>query len=119
MSTVRCSEAEDGRVLFWCPGCEEGHAITVGTWTWNGDLERPTFSPSVLIRGNQWPRDEYPDYYRPHHAGVAPGVAPGADTVCHSFVTDGRIQFLGDSTHMLAGQTVDLPTWPPTSRERS
>jgi hypothetical protein len=29
--------------------------------------------------------------------------------VCHSFVTDGRIQFLTDSNHALAGQTVDLP----------
>ena len=28
---------------------------------------------------------------------------------CHSFVTDGRIQFLSDCTHALAGQTVDLP----------
>ena len=28
---------------------------------------------------------------------------------CHSFVTDGRIQFLADCTHPLAGQTVDLP----------
>jgi len=36
---------------------------------------------------------------------------PGADVVCHSFVTDGRIQFLGDCTHTLAGQTVDLPDW--------
>jgi hypothetical protein len=27
------------------------------------------------------------------------------------FVTDGRIQFLGDCTHALAGQTVDLPDW--------
>ena len=34
------------------------------------------------------------------------------DTVCHSFVTDGRIQFLGDCTHSLAGQTVDLPEFP-------
>jgi hypothetical protein len=32
-------------------------------------------------------------------------------SVCHSFVTDGRIQFLGDCTHALAGQTVDLPEW--------
>ena len=30
-------------------------------------------------------------------------------SVCHSFVTDGRIQFLADSNHALAGQTVDLP----------
>ena len=34
------------------------------------------------------------------------------NTVCHSFVTDGRIQFLADCTHALAGQTVDLPEWP-------
>jgi hypothetical protein len=33
--------------------------------------------------------------------------------VCHSFVIDGRIQFLSDSTHVLAGQTVDLPKWAP------
>lgn len=25
--------------------------------------------------------------------------------------TDGRIQFLNDCTHALAGQTVDLPDW--------
>ena len=32
--------------------------------------------------------------------------------VCHTFVTDGRIQFLSDCTHALAGQTVDLPDIP-------
>ena len=28
---------------------------------------------------------------------------------CHSFVRDGKIRFLADSYHELAGQTVDLP----------
>ena len=28
---------------------------------------------------------------------------------CHSFIKDGQIQFLGDCTHSLAGQTVALP----------
>lgn len=114
MSDVpRAAATEGGRVLFWCPGCQEGHSITVGTWSWNGSLERPTFSPSVLIRGNQWPREEYPEHWKPRH----PDVAPGDDTVCHTFVTDGRIQFLGDCTHVLAGQTVDLPDWPPFKEE--
>lgn len=103
----RAARADGDRVHFWCPGCDQAHGITVGTWTWNGDLELPTFTPSVLIRGNQWSKDEYPEYFKPRHAAVA----PGADTVCHSFVTDGRIQFLGDCTHELAGQTVDLPEW--------
>ena len=31
------------------------------------------------------------------------------ETVCHSFVNNGRIQFLLDCTHHLAGQTVNLP----------
>lgn len=30
------------------------------------------------------------------------------DTVCHSFVRDGRIEFLGDCTHELAGKSVAL-----------
>lgn len=102
------STDEGQRVLFWCPGCEEAHQVYVGTWTWNGSLVRPTFTPSLLIRGNQWP-NEYPEYVKHRHAGVL----PGGDTVCHSFVTEGRIQFLNDCTHPLAGQTVDLPKWPP------
>ena len=27
---------------------------------------------------------------------------------CHSFVTDGKIRFLNDCTHEMAGETVDL-----------
>lgn len=58
-------------------------------WTWNGDVDRPTFAPSVLVR-YPWGSDQH-------------------QVVCHSFVRDGRIEFLGDCTHALAGQTVDLP----------
>lgn len=97
--------AEDGqRVLFRCPGCDDNHQIHVGTWTWNGDLDRPTFSPSVLVGGVQWGDES--GFYKPRHT-----VAAGQPITCHSFVTDGRIQFLGDCTHDLAGQTVDLPEW--------
>jgi hypothetical protein len=38
-----------------------------------------------------------------------PDPPPGVDHRCHSFVVDGQIQFLGDCTHKLAGQTVPLP----------
>jgi hypothetical protein len=30
---------------------------------------------------------------------------------CHSFVKDGKIQFMFDSGHALKGQTVDIPDW--------
>jgi hypothetical protein len=104
---ARAKRAEPDRVHFYCPGCDDVHGISHGPghWTWNGDLDRPTFSPSVLVSGTQWKPDA--GFHKPNHH-----VAPGERTVCHSFVTDGRIQFLGDCTHILAGQTVDLPEWP-------
>ncbi|MBB3239128.1 hypothetical protein FHW68_000600 [Pseudomonas sp. Tn43] len=86
--------AEEGSLWFECPGCEMAHRIMHGPgaeprWSWNGNLESPTFTPSVLVR-YRW--------------------ADG-DRVCHSFVTDGRIQFLSDGSHALAGRTVDLADW--------
>lgn len=89
-------------LLFQCPGCGPSavHLVPVEgpkAWGFNGSLERPTLTPSVLVRGKDY--DEDPD-------GKPCNVR---DRVCHSFVTDGRIQYLGDCTHALAGQTVDLP----------
>ncbi len=45
------------------------------------------------------------------YEGKDAGLAGAPPAVCHTFVTDGRIQFLGDCTHVMAGQTVDLPVW--------
>lgn len=83
--------------MFFCPGCQCGHGVwtthpngmTGATWEWNGSMEKPTFSPSILIEGVR--------------------AATGVPYRCHSFVRDGKIQFLGDCTHKLANQTVDLP----------
>jgi hypothetical protein len=122
--------ATGNHLSFWCPGCNRAHGIGFGEgagprWGWNGSAEKPTFTPSILVRGSEmteeglavwkkWLADGSP--LQPDPEGVAPlGVSPGFEyrpLVCHSFVTDGRIQFLGDCTHALAGQTVDLPEWP-------
>lgn len=82
------------------------HTVTVDSsrgLTFNGDGDRPTFWPSVLVKGIVPITDE-------EHATIMSGgaVAP-KPFICHSFVTGGRIQFLADSTHSLAGQTVDIP----------
>ncbi len=74
--------------MFHCPGCNSIHQCDT-RWTFNGSQTAPTFRASILVHGA-------PDIGRPQ---------------CHSFVTDGRIEFLGDCTHALAGQTVDLPDW--------
>ena len=90
-----------GRGLWlWCPGCEEIHRpqvagvdgdLPVGPcWDWDGDVDQPTLSPSFLIQGGS----------RNIH--------------CHSFIRAGQWEFLTDSAHHLAGQTVPLvsvPDW--------
>lgn len=93
---------EGGRLGFWCPGCQQMHVVTTG-WSFNGDHERPTFAPSVLVTGVERLTDEQAGFV------LAGGKIEPKPMRCHSFVRDGFIQFLGDSTHALAGQTVRLP----------
>jgi hypothetical protein len=88
-------------LFLWCPACtrfgEPGgdlHQIVIEgsdyRWEWDGNLDAPTISPSLLVRGG-W-SDE--------------------STICHSFIKGGQWQFLGDCTHAMAGQTVPLPPLP-------
>nr|WP_241264071.1 DUF6527 family protein [Bowmanella dokdonensis] len=73
-----------------CPGCKTLHQIwTTGPvkWSFNGDYERPTFSPSLFVN---------PD-------GSNPTVPK-----CHSFIRNGIWEFLSDCTHELAGQKVPM-----------
>lgn len=99
-------QLEGGKVAFKCPGCCQMHHVTVyGSrgWTFNGDGDRPTFSPSVLVKGTVPITDDE------HATIMAGGTIEPKPVVCHSFVTDGRIRFLDDCTHALSGQTIDLP----------
>lgn len=104
-------------LTFYCPGCECGHTINTGPngWAWNNDVHSPTFSPSVLVTGQDFTPAGQAEYDAWYAAGCPPLEGKqfeSAPTVCHSFVTDGMIQFLGDSTHALSGQTVELPDFP-------
>lgn len=108
---------QDGVYHFFCPGCECVHwfsttgntphgTMTGPKWTWNGDREKPTVRASILVRHYQYPKTD-PD---PEKWTFENGkVVGGKDIVCHSFITDGKIQYLNDCTHDLKGQTVDLP----------
>jgi hypothetical protein len=80
----------DDMLVHWCPGCCQLHPVAVDKpnslgafWTWNGNKDQPTFTPSFHLRG-----------------------------ICHYFIQDGKIDYLNDSTHFLAGQTVELPNIP-------
>lgn len=107
---------EGGGLMFWCPGCDEAHMVRVGSgtgprWGYNGNPERPTFTPSILVQSGHYVPGHSGNCWCTYNAEHPDRPAPFECTVCHSFVTDGRIQFLGDCTHHLAGQTVDIPAW--------
>lgn len=74
--------------MIECPACGCGHYFD-SRWSFDGDDALPTFSPSLLVHANA---DANPPSPR-----------------CHSFVRAGRIEYLSDCTHAMAGQTVDLP----------
>lgn len=85
-------------LAFVCPGCASVggsglHLLPVNTtehspsWDWDGNLERPTVEPSILTGGGQ-------------------------PFTCHSFLRNGVFEFLSDSTHRYAGQSVEIPDLP-------
>ena len=91
LQEIKASDGGKG-LVFYCPGCEYYHFFTIelGTdksrpcWTFNGDMEKPTFSPSL---------------------GVNMAMP---ESRCHSFVRDGQIQYLSDSHHKFSGQTISM-----------
>lgn len=100
------TDAECGEAFwFWCPGCVTHHSFRtkaykgetravgagpVPIWTFDGNMESPTFSPSLLYTGIVSPKT---------------GKELGR---CHLFLRAGVIEFLGDCSHELAGKRVPL-----------
>lgn len=81
----------DGSLHFFCPGCNTYHTVNIDPnklpfWKFNNDFESPTFEPSLNAK------------YQKN----------GKLQVCHSFVTDGKIFYLEDCTHHLAGRIVKM-----------
>lgn len=110
-------------LTYWCQGCKTTHSIrTKGptAWGWNGDVEKPVFTPSVLSTSGHYVPSHKPgdscwcDYKREH-------PDEKDDTFgcvrCHTFVgcngaQPGQVIFLGDCTHELAGQVLPFPDLP-------
>ena len=108
--------AEGGRLTYWCQGCEDTHTISTGKdgWGFDGNLEAPTFSPSVLVRSGHYMSDwKGPDCWCIYNAKHPDKPSPFKCERCHTFIKAGMVQFLGDCTHALAGQTLPLPDLPP------
>lgn len=88
----------------WCAGCKEAHIFyterrtnnpNAACWTFNGDMEKPTFGPSMRLFKHS-PREGVPER-----------------TLCHYFLVDGFIDYLPDSSdHDLRGKVL-LTDFPP------
>lgn len=114
MAKVREFDKKNNNPLGWyvinCPACGE-HTIAVGApfnngakWTFNGDMEKPTFSPSLHVKTGKYADPNLLNGKTPEQVKSIEEHS----SVCHSFINDGKIQFLGDCTHKFAGQTVEL-----------
>lgn len=110
-----------------CPGCGERHTLPVrptphgevesphyanhAHWHFNGDYERPTLSPSVNVKAGHYadgrsdPDSCWCTYYEQH-----PEESKDfACFICHFFLREGVVEYLGDCTHSMACQKVELP----------
>lgn len=90
---VHCSVAEATHVTINIPGPSKlltlpvilkGSRKDTGCWSWNGSIDAPTLKPSVLTKS-------FSNIFR-----------------CHSFINDGKVQFLSDCSHEHAGKTLNL-----------
>lgn len=87
-----------GVYIHWCPGCGMAHiavtdqattwtGIPTDRWSFDGNMEAPTFAPSFNIDLGNGQR-------------------------CHYNINAGFMTFHADSTHKLAGSVVILPDFP-------
>lgn len=85
-------DPESGNPCLWCPGCKMVHVIPIRpdgklVWQFNGDNERPTFEPSLLLTWPPLPKR------------------------CHVVVTGGVLNYCADCTHALAGKSIPMVEW--------
>lgn len=96
-----------GGIAHWCPACEEMHVVyTSKGWSFDGNLEAPTVTPSLSITYNG------PDAGTIRESGQR---APFA--CCHYNITAGSLIYQADSTHPFANRTVPLPELPAEYRD--
>jgi len=96
-----------GKYMHWCPACEEMHPLP-DSWKFDGNLEKPTFTPSFKHSGVQtvkvagkWTGE----FVRDNKGNTIPFI-------CHYVLTAGVLNFCRDCTHSLAGKSVPLPPLP-------
>lgn len=113
---MKLRRVEGGVVSFHCPGCKGTHCIPIEgphKWTFNGNLDRPSLSPSVresighFAPGSK-PGDDCWCTYNVEQQRKGEKPAPFRCGVCHFVLTDGALNFCDDCTHELKGKKVSM-----------
>jgi hypothetical protein len=104
---------EPGVYTFYCPGCECHHQIWTSEakgksfcWTWNGSIESPTFRASLLVQYHKWTPPVTSENHEEWKKN--PWEQKQVEHICHSYITEGKIEYLSDCTHDLKGQTIEM-----------
>jgi hypothetical protein len=99
---MKLRRVEGAGYSFHCPGCGQHHVFyTEGDgpkWSFNGDTDRPTFSPSLKNSHPGQPAVEDPE--KPEEAIPA--------FCCHLHVENGVLKYCPDCTHAFAGLNVPM-----------
>ena len=85
---------EGNRLSWYCPACKEMHVLPLDQgWKFNGDLIRPTFTPSF------------------RHTFTKGHGCLQITEICHYTMTEGKVFYYTDCTHHTRGEVImpDLP----------
>lgn len=104
----RIEKISNGYVHF-CPGCKDAHVIP-DTWACDGNMDSPTFSPSVLLTGVKTLVDQ--DTGEWDWIVDRDGNYTKEPMRCHYVLTNGVLNYCSDSVHALSGLNIALPEMP-------
>jgi len=83
-------------------------------WTFvNGDLNKPTFTPSFMHTGLMRNKDENGKWIgEGKNAWLYDAQGNPIKEVCHYILTNGILHYCADCTHDMRGMSVPLPELP-------
>jgi hypothetical protein len=95
---------------FFCPACDCHHSVwdkesqceRPFCWGFNGDYNKPTFTPSLRIGY------KHPKGYSNENPAPEDYDGEYVEEVCHFNITNGQIIYHGDCTHDLKNTTIEM-----------
>lgn len=115
MKNGKLRVTEDGTHLWYCPACKTWHGGNVNlnnygpNWNFDNNYNNPTFSPSFLVRsGHHIAGSSSDDCWCKYNKDHPDDQAPFKCGICHTFVRDGKIEYLSDCTHEFAGKIINM-----------